>query len=122
MPRQTRATAPTSTRAEWRLCLLGRPALVATVDAGRSLALRPKDAALLALVALGGPVQSQRIVRLRRDSGATLVDTGATMALAAGVDVDLAATLAAIGSDENAGRAELLGDLDFDDLPDFAEW
>ena len=142
MPRPTRATAHASARAAWRLCLLGRPALVAS-DGSRSLALRPKDAALLALVALAGPVQServaamlwpsatsrqadtslrQRIFRLRRDSGTALIDTGATMALASDVAVDLAETLAAIRSDENAGRAELLGDLDFDDLPDFAEW
>src|SRR6516165_9763233 len=113
MPRPTRAS--THARAAWRVCLLGRPALVASAEGGRSLALRPKDAALLALVALAGPVQServaallwptatarqadtslrQRIFRLRRDSGATIVDTGVTMALAADVEVDLAAALA----------------------------
>ena len=42
--------------------------------------------------------------------------------LAGDVDTDLAATLAAIAVDEHAGRDELLGDLDFDDLPELADW
>ncbi|MBV9891128.1 MAG: AAA family ATPase, partial [Rhizobacter sp.] len=141
--RPTRVAATrASPRAAWRLCLLGRPTLVAA-DGSRSLALRPKDAALLALIALAGPVQServgamlwpeatarqadtslrQRIFRLRRASGAALVETGTALVLAHDVDLDLSATLAAIGSDENAGGAELLGDVDFDDLPEVAEW
>ena len=142
MPRRASAIPATNAAAAWRLCLLGRPALVAAED-GRTIALRPKDAALLAVVALVGPIQServaamlwptasarqadtslrQRVFRLRRDAGIALVDSGATMALAPGVDVDLAATLAAIASDEHAGRAELLGDLEFDDLAELAEW
>jgi DNA-binding SARP family transcriptional activator len=144
MSRRTSSADPhASARAAWRLRLLGRPALVAA-DGSRSMALRPKDAALLALVALAGPIQGdrlaamlwptatarqadtslrQRVFRLRRDSGVALVEhTGATMTLAAGVDIDLPATLAAIHSDESAGRAELFGDVDFDDLPELAEW
>ena len=126
----------------WRLRLLGRPALVAA-DGGRTIALRPKDAALLAVVALGGPIQSdhlaamlwpsatsrqadtslrQRLFRLRRDTAMALVGSGSPMSLAPGLDHDLSSTLEAIRGDEHAGQAELLGDLDFDDLPDLAEW
>ncbi|HSC64401.1 MAG TPA: AAA family ATPase, partial [Caldimonas sp.] len=128
--------------ATWHLRLLGRPELVST-DGARTIALRPKDAALLAVVALAGPIQSdhlaallwpsaatrqadtslrQRLFRLRRDTGMALVSSGALMSLASGIEDDLAATLEKIGSDEHAGRAELLGDLDFDDLPDLAAW
>ena len=126
----------------WQLRLLGRPELVAA-DGLRSIALRPKDAALLALVALAGPIQSdhvaallwpsatgkqadtslrQRLFRLRRETGMALISSGASMTLEPGLDHDLAATLAQIALDEHAGRAELLGDLDFDDLPDLAAW
>ena len=126
----------------WQLRLLGRPGLVAA-DGLRSIALRPKDAALLALVALAGPIQSdhvaallwpaatgkqadtslrQRLFRLRRETGMALVGSGATMTLEPGLGHDLAATLEQIAVDEHAGRAELLGDLDFDDLPDLAAW
>jgi len=126
----------------WQLRLLGRPGLVAA-DGLRSIALRPKDADLLALVALAGPIQSdhvaallwpaatgkqadtslrQRLFRLRRETGMALVGSGATMTLEAGLRHDLAATLEQIAVDEHAGRAELLGDLDFDDLPDLAAW
>jgi hypothetical protein len=126
----------------WQLRLLGRPGLLAA-DGLRSIALRPKDAALLALVALAGPIQSdhvaallwptatgkqadtslrQRLFRLRRETGMALVGSGATMTLEPGLGHDLAATLEQIAIDEHAGRAELLGDLDFDDLPDLAAW
>jgi DNA-binding SARP family transcriptional activator len=128
--------------ATWQLRLLGRPALVSMAPA-RSIALRPKDAALLAVVALSGPIQSahlaamlwptattrqadtslrQRLFRLRRETGQALVSSGALMSLAPGVSPDLGATLEQIDLDEHAGRADLLGDLDFDDLPELAAW
>ena len=44
------------------------------------------------------------------------------MTLAPGLDLDLGATLEQIHVDEHAGRTELLGDLDFDDLPELAAW
>jgi len=126
----------------WQLRLLGRPELVAT-DGARTVALRPKDAALLAIVALAAPIKSdhlaamlwpsvatrqadtslrQRLFRLRRETGMALVSSGALVSLASGVEHDLASTLEKIRSDEHAGRSELLGDLDFDDLPDLAAW
>ncbi len=126
----------------WQLRLLGRPALVATAST-RSIALRPKDAALLAVVALSGPIQSerlgamlwptvtarqadtslrQRLFRLRREAGKALVTSGSPVSLAPGLGHDLTTTLEQIHQDEHAGQAELLGDLDFDDLPELAAW
>jgi DNA-binding SARP family transcriptional activator/tetratricopeptide (TPR) repeat protein len=126
----------------WRLRLLGRPALV-TADGHRSIALRPKDAALLAVVSLTGPIQSdhlaamlwpsatakqadtslrQRLFRLRRDTAMALVSSGSSMSLAPGLDHDLSSTLEAIAVDEHAGAGDLLGGLDFDDLPELADW
>ena len=126
----------------WQLRLLGRPELV-SIDGARKVALRPKDAALLAIVALAGPIKSdhlaamlwpsaatkqadnslrQRLFRLRRETGIALVSSGALMSLAAGIEHDLVTTLEKIRVDDHAGRSELLGDLDFDDLPDLAAW
>lgn len=126
----------------WRLHLLGRPTLVAQ-QTGRTIVLRPKDAALLAVVALSGPVKAehlsamlwpgasarqadnslrQRLFRLRREASTALVTSHAQLQLATGIGTDIAPTLARILDDENAGRDELLGDLEFDDLPDLAEW
>ena len=64
----------------------------------------------------------QRLFRLRRETGIALVSSGALMSLAAGIEHDLVTTLEKIRVDDHAGRSELLGDLDFDDLPDLAAW
>ena len=122
------------------LRLLGTP----RVEAGaRVLRLSPKDAALLALTALAGPIRAervaallwpsaaarqadtslrQRLYRLRRDATTPLVTSGPMLGLAPEVRTDLADELECIGLDESAGGAELLGDLDYGDMPDFAEW
>jgi DNA-binding SARP family transcriptional activator/tetratricopeptide (TPR) repeat protein len=126
----------------WRLHLLGVPRL-ARGAAATPVRLSAKDAALLALVALDGPVASdhaaaliwpavdrrkadtnlrQRLFRMRRDFGANLVVPGAQLVLVPAVDTDIESTLALIAEDERAGRDELLGDLDFDGLPDLANW
>ncbi|HSW26918.1 MAG TPA: bacterial transcriptional activator domain-containing protein, partial [Burkholderiaceae bacterium] len=105
--------------------------------------LQPKDAALLAVVALSGPMKAehlaamlwpaanarqadtslrQRLFRLRRRTGTPLVESGALLRLADGLHTDLQATLQRIDGDEQAGAAELLGDHEFEDLPDLAEW
>lgn len=139
MTRPAPSSAPkTSTGSE--LCLLGVPRLHV---GDRSIALSAKDAALLVLVACAGPLRAervaallwptasasqadtslrQRLYRLRREAQIPLVDSGATLALRPDVRTDLADALAAIASDEHAGAGELLGDLAFDELPDFAEW
>jgi DNA-binding SARP family transcriptional activator len=122
------------------LCLLGAPALRMQA---RSVALSPKDAALLCLAARAAPIRAervaallwpqatgrqadtslrQRLYRLRRELGSPLVASGALLVLAPGVRTDLAAALQALDTDEHAAEGELLGDLSFEDLPDLAEW
>ena len=126
----------------WCLHLLGRPALQRIHPPAR-LALSPKDAALLALVALDGPVTPdhatallwpdverrkadtnlrQRLFRLRRELGVNVVDSGPCLQMAAGVLTDLPSTLAVIASDENAGGEELLGAFDYGAQAELAAW
>lgn len=126
----------------WRLRLLGLPR-IEPAGAGAAIRLSPKDAALLAVIALDGPIAShhvaalvwpaverrkadtnlrQRLFRLRRDLDAPLLTGGALLRLAADVETDLAAALAQIEADEDAGRDELLGDLEFADHDELARW
>ena len=143
MPPDTERTVPDTTAGDsWRLVLLGLPRLTRD-DPAVTLRLSPKDAALLAVVALDGPVAAdhvaaliwpavdgrkadtslrQRLFRLRRECGANLVATGSLLQLAPGVETDLETTLARIATDVHAGRENLLGDLDFDDLPELTAW
>lgn len=122
------------------LRLLGTPGLRV---GGHPMSLSPKDAALLALVALepalrperaaallwptAGARQAdtslrQRLYRLRRSCAAPLVNSGATLSLSDAVAVDRRRAAAEIERDERAVGGELLGDLGYDDLPEFAEW
>ena len=122
------------------LRLLGVPALRV---AQRHIALSAKDAALLALAALSGPIRAdrvaallwpqaaakqadtslrQRLYRLRQETGLPLLSSGALLQLSAELGTDLAPTLERIGHDAHAGSDELLGDIDYEDLPDLAEW
>ena len=99
------------------LCLLGAPCLRI---GSRRVALSPKDAALLCLAACAGPLRServatllwpqatarqadtslrQRLYRLRREAGSTLVTQDAMLALAPGLQTDLPAALQAIARD-----------------------
>jgi len=141
MPRSDNAQAPGSgPLAGLELRLLGAPCLVL---GERRVGLSAKDAALLCLAALAGPIRAdraasllwpavsaiqadtslrQRLYRLRRETGAPLLSSGPLLQLSAGVQTDLAPSLARIGRDENAALDELLGDFDYDDLPDLAEW
>jgi DNA-binding SARP family transcriptional activator len=64
----------------------------------------------------------QRLFRLRRETGTALVNSGSLLSLAQGLGVDVTATLESMGANEIAGQAELPGGLDFDELPDLAEW
>ncbi|MEP7301010.1 MAG: AAA family ATPase [Caldimonas sp.] len=122
-----------------RLVLLGAPCVVR--DATR-VALSAKDAALLALVALAGPIRSERVAallwpsatakqadaslrqrlhRLRRQAGVSVSSSNGTLQVAA--DLDLDAVVAAIDGDAEPGdHDELLGDLRYDDLPELAAW
>lgn len=127
----------------WRLHLLGQPRLQSS-DGGRQHALPVKDAALLAVVALEGPIHGerlaallwpqatarqaeaslrQRLFRLRRHTQATLVVSGPQLHLAPDVDTDLTAALQAMAGDARAPQRDLLGDLVLDDgLPELAAW
>ena len=126
----------------WRLHLVGSPCLV-RAQPPTVVRLSPKDAALLAVVAIDGPIASeqvaaliwpavdrkkadtnlrQRLFRLRRDIGANLVQAGALLQLAPNVETNVPATLARIAADENAGREAFLGALEFEDLPELAQW
>jgi DNA-binding SARP family transcriptional activator len=128
------STTPVTVRLE----LLGVPRVV--LGGSTSHALERKDAALLAMLALEGNGARarlsallwpgadadkarnnlrQRLFRLRRLAGQDLVTAGDTLALAAGVEHDLAE----IDDPENtAARSELLGTLDYDDCGALADW
>jgi DNA-binding SARP family transcriptional activator len=122
------------------LRLLRAPALAV---GPHELRLSPKDAALLSFVACEGPVRAervaallwpeatdhqagislrQRLFRLRRDAGHPLVEHSAVLSLHPQVHTDLSQALDALADDEHAAEGALLGDLAFDDLPDFADW
>ncbi|HEU5296234.1 MAG TPA: AAA family ATPase, partial [Burkholderiaceae bacterium] len=122
------------------LHLLGRP----RIDAGaRAIDLSPKDGALMALAALAAPIRPervsallwpdasarqadaslrQRIYRLRRDTGQALLTGGATFGLDSSVTIDMAAALAGVSAQGSWPLPDLLGDLPFDALPEFAQW
>ncbi len=142
MPAPTEFTAPDKPSERWRLVLLGAPCLTRQAPAA-TLRLSTKDAALLAIVALDGPVAAdhvaalvwpdvpagradtslrQRLFRLRRECGVAVVDTGPRLQLAEWLATDLVTALARIDTDPGAAREALLGDLDFDDWPDLAVW
>ena len=112
------ASPPLSTKlprqARWRLVLLGRPCLERDHPPAR-VRLSPKDAALLALVAMEGPIASERVVglvwpnvdarradaslrqrlfRLRRELGTNLVSQAAQLQLSSEIETDIGASLA----------------------------
>ena len=141
---KTSASAASRLRADerWHVILLGMPRLERAKPQA-VVRLSPKDAALLAVVALDGPIASdrvaallwpasdckkavsslrQRLFRLRRETGSNMITSGSQLQLAPGVQTDLARSVAQIASDELACRDELLGNLDFDGLPEFARW
>jgi len=142
MPAPTEFTVPDKASDRWQLVLLGAPCLTRQAPA-TTRRLSTKDAALLAIVALDGPVAAddvaalvwpdvqagradtslrQRLFRLRRECGGLVVNAGPRLQLAEGVVTDLTAALACIDTDPGAARGALLGDLDFDDWPDLAAW
>ncbi|GGO38713.1 ATP-binding protein [Deinococcus humi] len=123
----------------WQLDVLGSPRL--TTPEGRVLPLERKTAALLAYLALEGTVPRGLLAellwpgtpggaarnnlvhllrRLKEASGADLVEAGDSLSLNAGVTVDAVTLLTSSGIPDAGGT--LLGGVDFDDLPDLAEW
>ncbi len=142
MPATASAAAAPGPGLRWALRLLGPPALVPPGPEA-IVPLRPKDAALLAVVALSAPVKAeqlaamlwpeasakqadaslrQRVFRLRRQTQAALVHTGPLLQLADDLATDLDAALARLRADEQAPVGELLAELDFDALPELAAW
>ncbi len=136
-----RAVHETSAAAVPHLRLLAVPALVLGNDV--PVALERKDAALLALLALDGPIPRaraaallwpdaepqkarnslrQRLFRLRRSAGCDVVVEDSALALADGVEHDLAGLPARLASDPSAAAGELLGAFGYEDCEEFDDW
>lgn len=122
-----------------RLVLVGLPRLVR--DRSRDRTLARKDAALLAMLALDGPMSRaraaamlwpdtghpagnlrQRLFRLRRTADFELVVGGAILRLAESLVLDLHTLPQAIAADATAGSGELLEGLDYADHEPLATW
>ncbi|MEO8057257.1 MAG: BTAD domain-containing putative transcriptional regulator [Burkholderiales bacterium] len=127
----------------WLLESFGTPCLQHEHRADRRLALTRKDAGLLGFIALNPEAPStrvaallwpeagergalnnlrQRIHRLRRASGARLVEVGSVAALADDLRAVGPPSVAALDADLTAWDAELLGAHQFDDTEEFAAW
>ena len=132
----------------WQLELLGEPRLVLPAPAeatpatpSQQVLLIDRDAGLLAYVALAGPGPARRVAellwpgrddkqalnnlrqrlhKLRRSTGARLLEMGQTLSLAA--DLQLAAPEAAQAADsaEPPPLRRLLHPFEYQDAPDFA--
>lgn len=124
-----------------RLCLLGVPRLELPGVAPH--VLQRRDAALLALVVLGGPVQRaraaarvwpdadtegarnnlrQRLFRLRRTAGFDLLGSEEVLVLAEGVEADLDMSDERLLGNPHDAEGDLLGNLDFGDCAELADW
>ena len=124
-----------------RIELLGLPRLV--LAQGRAHPLERRDAALLALLALHGPTPRNRVValiwpdlplktaqtnlrqrlfRLKQRTGFDLVVPEGPLALAHGVQHDLDPGMPLPAAPLNADAKSLLGELDYEDCGDLAEW
>ena len=124
-----------------RLRLLAVPALV--LPSGALVALERKDAALLALLAIDGPLPRaraaallwpdgdpqkarnslrQRLFRLRRGAGCEVVVEDSALVLAEGVEHDLAALAARLADDPSAAAGELLGAFGYEDCDELDDW
>ncbi len=121
--------------------LLAAPALLLGADV--VAALERKDAALLALLAIDGPMSRarvaallwpdaespnarnslrQRLFRLRRAVGSDVIEEDAALRLADNVGHDLANLPARLAQDPSAAAGELLGSFGYEDMGEFAEW
>ncbi|HOW49862.1 MAG TPA: AAA family ATPase [Rubrivivax sp.] len=130
------------TTASWHLQLCGSPRLYWRGEPPRTLALSPNDAACLACAAaMPGATGSlaaalvwpdagargalnnlnQRIHRLRRATGARLVDTGTRLSLAADLVLD-ADPLDAFGAEADTDFAEWLAGCGYTAQPELAAW
>ena len=131
-----------------RLHLAHTPRLVR--HDGQTLALNEKDAALLAMAALEGPIQRarvatmlwpggngddpaaaekraqnnlrQRLFRINRFADHEVVTPGATLALSDAVAHDLALDADRFLADAQSASGELLGNFSYDDNAELAPW
>lgn len=129
--------------ASWRLRIVGTARLVSSTDPAQALPLSRKDAAWLAHVALGTAVSSaqlanlvwpaaddqgalnnlrQRVHRLRRGTGARLVEMAETIQLAADLSLDDPSPPELLAQSPQAWDEELLAGLEFDAEPELAAW
>lgn len=135
------AATPTAERSSVQILLLGTPRLAPSGAAHH--ALERKDAALLALLAIDGALPRaraaallwpdadddkarnnlrQRLFRLRRTATRDVVIAESVLRLAEGVEHDLDELPRRLNDDPAAGAGELLGDFDYNDCPDLADW
>lgn len=140
MAARNRRAEPAAAVGAAALRLLGAPQLL--LD-GRAHPLERRDAALLALLALDGPLPRaraaavvwpdadeprarnnlrQRLFRLRRLAGRDVVDAAPLLRLAAGLRHDLADPGAQLQADDGAAAGELLGAFDYADCAELADW
>jgi len=127
----------------WRLQIVGVARLLSGDEPPQVLPLSRKDAGWLACVGLGTALASsqvatlvwpaarergalnnlrQRVHRLRRSTGARLVEMAESIALAADLSLYDPATPEALAQSPSAWDAELLAGMEFDDEPEFAAW
>lgn len=135
-------TAP-SPRPPWRLQLLGEPALSGGPDGRPALRLEPRDAAVLARLALDGPQPRlrlaawlwpqaddarargnlrQRLFRLRRAGVGELVQGDAMLQLAQPLQHDLDEALARQREQPHWTPPELLAGVVIEDAGECADW
>ena len=135
------AAPPDSERPALTLCLLLAPRLVR--GDGATHVLERKDAAMLAVLAQGGPTQRaelaallwpdasasqaranlrQRLFRLRRTVGAPVAEKANVLSLVDGLGVDLLQAARAIAEDASACQGELLGGHDHADNDALDAW
>lgn len=122
------------------LRLLGAPQLV---RGNKSSSLERRTAALLALLVLQGPTPRaraaalvwpeadetrannslrQRIYKLRQAAGRDVIASDRHIALAVDITHDLGAPLTRLAEDAEACGGELLGELDYTDCGELADW
>lgn len=136
------ASTPQSPPAAAQVQLLGEPRLLLGRDGAHPL--ERKDAALLALLAIDGPVPRsraaallwpevdgdaarnnlrQRLHRLRKRAGRDIViSRNDVLRLADDIAHDLAALPARLAEDAAAAAGDLLGAFDYDDCTELADW
>jgi DNA-binding SARP family transcriptional activator/tetratricopeptide (TPR) repeat protein len=127
----------------WQLHATPTPRLVAQHAGGGVIVPARRDAAWLAYVALNPGAASlqvavllwpgvsergalnnlrQRLHRLRKATGARLVEMAETITLAADLAPPWPADRGALESDPAAWDGELLGDFEYDEAPEFSAW